>query len=198
MLTRKEFGRQVMHILIGLAMIALFYFDILSPFAVFLGIIVGAILSIICKRVKLPFFHFFLKHFERDEQMSSFPGKGTIFLFVGFLLSMQLFEKDIALAALMVLTLGDSFSHMFGARFGQIKNIFNGESKKLFEGTVAGTVAGFIGAAFFVPIPEAFLGASLAMIAEVVKIDFNEHTLDDNLVVPLVAGAAMMLVRIYL
>ena len=62
----------------------------------------------------------------------------------------------------------------------------------------AGTLAGFAGAVIFVPIPEAFLGSLVAMIAEVVKIDFNEKSLDDNLVVPLVAGTVMLLVRSYL
>ncbi len=198
MLTTKETGRQVMHILLGLSITTLFYYDIISPLAMLLGIICGILLSLISKRVKLPFFHFFLRHFERDEQMKSFPGKGMIFFFIGSLLVMQLFQKDIAVASLMVLTLGDSFSHLVGERFGQIKNIFNGKSKKLLEGTIAGTIFGFIGAAFFVPLPEAFLGSSAAMIAEVIKIDLNDHTLDDNLVVPLIAGTVMLLVKMYL
>ena len=123
-----------------------------------------------------------------------FPGRGTLFFVIGSLLVIQLFELKIALAAIMVLTLGDSVSHLFGAQFGQIKNIFNGKSRKLLEGTLAGTVAGFFGAMLFVPIPEAFLGSLGAMIAEVVQIDFNEKTLDDNMVVPLVAGTVMLIV----
>jgi dolichol kinase len=35
------------------------------------------------------------------------------------------------------------------------------------------------------------------MIAEVVKIDFNDTTLDDNLTVPLVAGTVILLVNAY-
>lgn len=130
--------------------------------------------------------------------MKKFPGKGVIFFFVGVLLSLQLFEKDIALASIMVLSLGDSVSHLIGKSFGRIKNIFNGDGKKLLEGTLAGTLAGFFGALVFVPFPEAFLGAFGAMIVEVVKIDFNDLTLDDNLVVPLVAGTIMFLLRTYL
>jgi len=117
-----------------------------------------------------------------------------IFFFVGVLLAIQLFDQNIALAAIMVLALGDSVSHIIGAQFGKLRNIFNIKSKKLFEGTVAGTIAGFIGAASFVPIPEAFLGSFAAMIAEVIQIDLNETTLDDNMIVPLVAGTVMLLV----
>ncbi|MBU0456584.1 MAG: diacylglycerol/polyprenol kinase family protein [Nanoarchaeota archaeon] len=195
MLSKQEMIRQIIHILVGLGVIVLFYFDILSSFAVFLLIIIGIIASFICKRTNLPFFSFFLKHFEREDMKKNFPGRGLIYYFVGILLVMRLFEKDIALAAIMILSLGDSVSHIVGERFGQIKNIFNGKSKKLLEGTLVGTFAGFIGAVFFVPIPEAFIGSLIAMIAEVVEIDFNKNTLDDNLIVPLVAGTAMFLVR---
>lgn len=194
MLSSLELKRQLMHILVGLVTITLIYFEILSPFAIFLLIIAGIMLSFLCKRVRIPIISTFLDHVEREEQRSTFPGKGTIFFFVGVLLSLQLFEQNIAYASIMVLTFGDSISHMFGAQFGKIRNIFNGKSKKLLEGTLAGTLAGFFGAVFFVPIPEAFLGSAAAMIAEVIKIDFNENTLDDNLVVPLVAGTVMVLV----
>ncbi len=195
MLTKPELGRQFLHLIIGIVTVLLIYFDILSSLAIFLLIIIGILASLLSKRIKLPFFSFFLQHFERENMRKKFPGKGAIFFFIGTLLALQLFEREIALASIMVLALGDSFSHIFGEWFGKIKNIFNGHSKKLMEGTLAGTLAGFIGALLFVPIPEAFLGSLAAMIAEVVKIDLNDHTLDDNLIVPLVAGTAMFLIR---
>jgi len=198
MLTQREIYRQILHIIIGLAVTLLYYYDIISPLAVLLGVIIGILSSLMSKRTKLPGFNFFLKHFERPEQAEKFPGKGLIFFFIGMLLVIQLFEKDIATAALMILTFGDSLSHLVGERFGQIKNIFNGHSKKLFEGTIAGTIFGFLGAAFFVSIPEAIVASFCAMVAEVIKIDFNDHTLDDNLVVPLVAGTVIFLMRMYL
>ena len=198
MLSQREIKRQIFHLFLGLALAFLYYIDLLSPLAVFLGIICGGLLSFISKRVEVPGFSFFLDHFERKEYRKKFPGRGMILYFVGVLLVMQLFTKDIALAAIMVLALGDSVSHLFGAKFGKIKNIISGDSKKLLEGTAAGTFAGFIGAALFVPIPEAFLGSLAAMIFEVFKIDFNAKTLDDNIIVPLIAGTVMFLVRMYL
>ncbi|HLC71924.1 MAG TPA: hypothetical protein VJI32_07995, partial [Candidatus Nanoarchaeia archaeon] len=153
MLSALELKRQLMHIFVGLVTIALIYYDILSPFSLLLLIITGIMLSFLCKRVQIPIISTFLDHVEREEQRRKFPGKGTIFFFIGVLLSLQLFERDIACASIMILTLGDSISHMFGAQFGKIKNIFNGKSQKLLEGTLAGTLAGFFGALFFVPIP---------------------------------------------
>ena len=193
MLSRKELARKCIHLAVGITASALFYFDILSPFSVFFLIIAGIMLSFIAKRMHIPLISTFLDFFERDDLRKTFPGKGTIFFFVGMLLVIKLFPKDIALASLMILTFGDSVSHIIGAEFGSIRNIFNGKSKKLLEGTLAGTLAGCVAAVLFVPFPQAFLGSLGAMIAEVVQIDFNEKTLDDNVVVPLVAGTVMVL-----
>ncbi len=195
MLSFLELKRQLLHIVVGVATVALLYYQILSSWAIFLLIIMGLLLSFLVKRIRLPIIGFFLEQVERPEQMKTFPGKGSIFFFIGVLLAVKLFERDIALAAIMVLTLGDSISHLFGAQFGSLRNIFNGNSPKLLEGTLMGTVMGFLGALLFVPYPEAIAGSAAAMVAEVVKIDFNEHTLDDNLVVPLVAGTVMLLIR---
>jgi dolichol kinase len=76
--------------------------------------------------------------------------------------------------------------------------MFNGKSRKLFEGTIAGTAAGIVGAVVFVPLSAAVVGSFLAMVAEVVEFDLNGKPLDDNLIVPLVAGTTMYLMRIYL
>jgi phytol kinase len=199
MVSRKEVGRQILHALVGVLLAATYYFDIISSLAVFLGIIIGILLSFISKRVdNIPIFSWFLKNYERDEERKTFPGKGLIFYFVGVLFVMQLFEKDIAIAAILILALGDSVSHIYGAKFGKLKNIFNGDGRKLLEGTLAGTVAGALGAMIFIPIPEAVLGSFAAMMFEVVKIDFNDKTLDDNIIVPLVAGTVIFLIRTYL
>lgn len=198
MLTKQEIYRQILHILTGLITVTLIYFEILSPWSILLMIIAGILASILSKRIWLPFFSFFLKHCERQETMKTFPGKGMIFFFIGTLLSIKLFDRDIALAAILILTFGDSISHLVGARIGKIKNIFNGDGKKLFEGTLAGSIVGFLTALIFVPFSEAFLGSFIAMIAEVIKIDLNNNQLDDNFVVPLVAGTVMFLIRTYL
>ena len=198
MLTKNEYLRQVFHILVGVATAITYYYNILSPLAVFIGIIAGGLASLLSKRVRLPGFSWFLERFEREEMRKTFPGRGLIFFFIGVLLCMQLFSKDIALAAIMILALGDSFSHIIGETLGSMNNFFNWKSRKLFEGTLAGFIFGFLGALIFVPYPEAFLASFAAMVAEVVEIDLNGKHLDDNLIVPLVAGTVILLVRTYL
>ncbi len=192
MLTQREFGRQIIHMLMGFVIVGLIYVEIFTPSILFLIVMLGFLLSFICKHTRIPIVSNFLDWFERDS--ATFPGKGMIFFFIGTLLVVKLFPKNIALASVMVLAMGDSWSHIIGARIGKMKNIFNGNSKKLFEGTVAGTLMGTFGALLFVPFPEAFLGAAGAMIAEVAEIHLNKNELDDNIVVPLVAGAVMLLV----
>lgn len=96
----------------------------------------------------------------------------------------------------MILALGDSISHIVGARYGETRNFF-GDKRKLVEGSVAGFLVGFLGAWLFVPFVEAVLGSLIAMMAEVMQIDLNNRQVDDNLIVPLVAGTVMLLVRFY-
>lgn len=198
MLSKKEFYRQIVHIFLGLIIISLAYLEILSSLSLFLLIIISVLCSLISKRGYVPFYSSFINWFERDNVKEKFPGKGLVFYLVGSLLVLQLFERNIALAAIMVLALGDSLSHIIGGKWGKLPNIFNGKSKKLFEGTLAGIATGFLGALIFVPFPEAFLGASAAMIAEVIQIDLNQRSLDDNVVIPLIAGTVMFLVRSYI
>jgi len=198
MLSYKELQRQLMHILVGLITVLLIKIEILTPLAIFLIIIIGILTSFISKRINLPIISTFLNYFEREEIKNKFPGKGVIFFFIGVLLVLQLFEQDIALASIMILTLGDSVSHIIGSKYGKLKNLFNKKGKKLYEGTIAGILAGFLGAILFVPVSEAFLASFTAMVAEVIKIDFNDQTLDDNLVVPLIAGTTIFLIRTYL
>lgn len=195
MLTQKEYLRQLLHLFSGLLTVLLIYFELFRPFTVFLLIIVGILASFICKRRRLPFFSSFLDLFERKENFA-FPGRGLIFFFIGVLLVLQLFPRPIALASIMILALGDSISHIVGARYGETRNFF-GDKRKLVEGSVAGFLVGFLGAWLFVPFVEAVLGSLIAMMAEVMQIDLNNRQVDDNLIVPLVAGTVMLLVRFY-
>lgn len=197
MIKSLEIRRQLFHLFLGAGIVLLYYFNLIDPLMVFVAVVLGGFICLLCKRIKVPIFDFFLRNFEREEQRKIFPGRGTLFFFVGVLLVMKLFEKDIALAAIMVLALGDSVSHLVGESLGKTKNVFNGKSKKLLEGTIAGVLGGFLGAIFFVPFPEAFLGSLGAMIAEVLEFEMNGKSIDDNLIVPLVAGTVMFLVGKY-
>ena len=111
---------------------------------------------------------------------------------------MQLFTKDVALAAITILTLGDSISHIIGRSFGKTRNFINGANKKLLEGTGVGILVAFVGAALFVSPLEALLASVVAMGAELAEVKLAEKVIDDNLLIPLVAGTVIMLMRLFL
>jgi dolichol kinase len=191
-----EVRRQSLHAIVGVTLALLYYFSIFGPWHIFITLIIGIIISIISKTKRIPFIGYCLDLFEREDERHNFPGKGVIFLFIGVLLSVELFAKDIAIATIMILALGDSISHVIGRQYGTIKNIFNGNSRKLMEGTFAGILLGFFGAWLFIHPVLAAAGSFSAMIAELVEMRFFGRVVDDNLLIPLVAGTVMHVIRL--
>lgn len=193
-----ELRRQIFHILFGLVVVYLIYFGIFTERIMFLIIIVGFLLSLISKYIRLPLVGWFLDNFERQENMKLFPGSGMLFFMIGALLSLKLFGENIALASIMILTVGDSVSHIIGSEFGATKNPLSNSGRKLLEGTLAGILVGFVAALVFVRPLEALLASIGAMIAEVVELDLNKRPVNDNIVVPVAAGTIIFLARKYL
>ncbi|MFH1682375.1 MAG: hypothetical protein ABIA37_01125, partial [Candidatus Woesearchaeota archaeon] len=187
--------RQLFHLCLGISLTLLYYFNLIDALMLFVVVVLGGFLCLLCKQIRIPILDWFLRNFEREDQRKIFPGRGTLFFFIGVLLAVKLFEKDIALAAIMILALGDSVSHVVGRYFGRIK-LFS--QTKMLEGTLAGVVAGFAGAVLFVPIIPAFLGSLAAMVLEAVQIELNGRAVDDNLFIPLIAGTVIYLVLLYL
>lgn len=187
-----ELRRQIFHICLGLAILFLFYYGILTPFRMLIIILVGVAISLISRKYKIPFVYWFLKTFERKKELEIFPGRGTIFFLVGCALAMRLFPFDVALAAIVILTLGDSISHLVGRYLGALKSPLS--KYKFLEGTAAGTLFAFAGAVFFVSPLEAFVASLIAMLAE----NIEKQPIDDNIIVPLVAGTVILLLRVYL
>ncbi|NQV09213.1 hypothetical protein HQ529_05155, partial [Candidatus Woesearchaeota archaeon] len=114
MINKLELRRQFFHMLLGLTAAVLIYFDIIETFFLIWLLVFGFIISALSLKRKIPVIHWFLERFERPEDMKVFPGKGALFAVFVILLSLLLFEKDIALAAIMILALGDSFGALIG------------------------------------------------------------------------------------
>lgn len=192
---RLEIRRQVFHILLGIITVGLIYFNILTPIIIFWVLVAGVVCSILCKRFNIPIISWLLRRYERKEYRNSFPGKGAIFFAAGVLLTLQLFRRDIALASIMILALGDSVSHIVGKNFGSTN--VNGNGKKKLEGTIAGVAAGFAGALLFVNPLYALVGSIGGLFVESLEFDLNKRAVDDNIIVPVVAGTLMVLVGVY-
>ena len=192
-----EFRRQIFHLFLGIIIVILLANGSINKEMILITAIVGTTLSYLSKKIKIPIIHNLLEIFERKEELKKFPGKGMIFYFVGVYLSLLLFTKEIAMASIMVLALGDSVSHLFGLHFGKIKHPLS--KTKFLEGTIAGFLAGFIGALVILSLSrwyEALLASLAAMIVEAIEIKIGAEQVDDNLIVPLVAGGVIWVIRL--
>ena len=193
-LTEFELNRQIFHMFLGLTIVLLLRYGFINNNTILILILTGFILSFLSTKIKIPVIYSLLQKFERNKDIKRFPGKGIIFYFIGAYLSLILFPKEIAMASIMILALGDSVSHLYGLHYGRIKHPLS--STKFFEGTIAGFVAGFIGALIFLPLLEAFLASLAAMAVEAIEIKIGAEQVDDNLIMPVAAGIAVLIIRI--
>lgn len=145
----------------------------------------------LAKRYNIPGINFFLIHFERKKDIEQFPGKGAFFLSLGIFTTSLFFNKSILLASTLILSLGDSLSHLVG-KHGNFSHPFN--KRKRVEGHLVGGLLGGIGALLFVPPFKAFLASFVAIFCE--GFYFGEKInwiLDDNLIVPVISGVIIAL-----
>jgi len=109
-----------------------------------------------------------------------------IFHALGIALSLLIFPTGIGYAAITVLALGDSSASLLGKRFGRMRIPFN--KGKSIEGSISGMVFAFLGALLFVDPITALVGAAAGILIEALPLP-----IDDNLLIPLAAGASMIL-----
>lgn len=193
MLNPLETRRQILHLIFGLIVSVFVYSGFLGVAELLSIVSAGIIISIISKKYKIPVIIWFLDKFERADAKAKFPGRGAIYFFAGALLSVLLFHKSVAAASVVILALGDSVAPLIG-QFGRIRHPFS--DAKFLEGMIAGIIAASIGASFFVNPVEAFAASVFAMIAEGIDINLFNEKVDDNLIVPVVAGAVITAVRL--
>ena len=192
--SKFEWSRQLFHIFLGIGIIALLVYDFIDKNKILIIVVIGLALSYLSTKIRIPVISQLLQKFEREEDIKKFPGKGIIFYFIGVYAALLLFPKDIAMASIMVLALGDSVSHLYGLHFGKTNHPLS--KTKFIEGTVAGIIFGFIGAFVFLPWHEAFTASLAAMAVEAIEIKIGAEQIDDNMIVPFVAGAAVWVVRL--
>jgi len=134
----------------------------------------------------------FTKYLNPLMRKSEINGRltGATWLFISSFITVLIFPMDIAVYALLIMTVSDAVAALVGLYFGKRK-IFN----KTFEGTLAGIIVG-ISLCFLVPtIPFmiAVIGVITGMSVELLPLRMN-----DNLSIPLVSGGIMHIARTYL
>lgn len=194
--TKKKFlfelRRKILHVVLGTLVIFSIIINFPVKWILFYMLLAGFIISMILLYWKIPLIWKTLSFFERPVYLKRFPGKGLLFFFSGCLFVLKLFPQNIALASIAILTFGDPISNIFGL-FGKIKHKKPFNKLKNIEGSIAGIIAGTIASSFFVGFLNAFIASFGAMLAEAISFKLGIENVDDNIIVPLVAGTILYL-----
>ncbi|KON32170.1 hypothetical protein AC478_01135 [miscellaneous Crenarchaeota group-1 archaeon SG8-32-3] len=110
-----------------------------------------------------------------------------LYFAVGILLTLLLFPAPISDAAIAIFALGDSTASLFGGLISKKPLPFN--KGKTLEGSIVGFFFAFLAGAFFISPALALIGAAVAMIIESLPLPVN-----DNILIPLGTGLALMLI----
>ncbi len=189
--SKKEIKRQTAHVLGGLFFAIGIYLDYFTPIALFSALLLIILIFSLSRKYKWPFFKWYFKNFERKQDQKHFPGRGMLFYFLGALVAVLLFEKKIAIASMLILGFGDAVSPFIGIKYGKIKHPFS--SSKFIEGHIVGAIIAGLAAMFFVPWQHAFIASFAAMFVEGIDVSLTHDTLNDNLVIPVIAGLVLTL-----
>jgi dolichol kinase len=185
----EELGRKAIH-LSFMAVVLAYYYGIPKPIVrdVLLAATVISIgielLRLHEPRVRSFFRQFFGGLTRRHEKRALL---GSTYMLIAALISVEVFSREIAVAALGMLVLGDTAAALVGKEWGRV-HLFG--SRKTLEGSLAFIAVSFVFSWAFVHLPwhVALVGSVVAAIFE-----FLPLPLDDNFAIPLSAGFAMKL-----
>jgi len=128
------------------------------------------------------FFSSMLRKHELERNLT-----GATWAFIGATISVFLFEKDIAVLALLFMSVGDTVAALIGQQYGKIKI-----GEKTIEGFAGGLVSCIFISIFFPSVTwiNRIAGSLIASLIELSPIP-----VDDNLMIPLISGGMMTLFR---
>jgi undecaprenyl-diphosphatase len=187
-----EFRRQSFHFVAGFMAVYLHWLGIFRWRIILVLLIGGMILSAISAKRNIPVISSILTYFDRPRDRK-FPGRGAFYLLLGIFLSIIIFPVKIAYASILILAVGDSLNHLFFDRAPKKLNLPWNRKKSLL-GLTLGIMAGTFAAQFFVPIYAALLASMVSLVVETFYIKLGNIFIDDNILVPLIAGAVLMVV----
>lgn len=114
--------------------------------------------------------------------------RGSIYFFIGILITLIIFHNNLAVAnaAILILLFGDSASTVVGRKYGKIRLPF--QNHKTLEGSLAFFIIGLVFALTQLPPIPSLFGVLAGTITEAYS------PIDDNLTVPVISGLVMGLV----
>lgn len=191
-IVQREFRRQAIHILVGFFVIITHGWLGERAIPLFLLIaLFGVALSWLVLNKKAPWLYKLLTFFERKKDLEEFPGRGPVYFFLGAAATLLFFPQDIAYAAILILSLGDSLNHYYN-RQKEFKTLPWNPNKN-WRGLMVGIIIGTLASSTLVPFGAAFLASFVSISMESMPIRIAHLYLNDNIFVPLVAGGILML-----
>jgi len=198
----NEFKRKATHLLALSIPIGYFFLPkplsllILTPFAL------GAIMIDIIRLRRLPLHSFLnrlLRPILREHESADFAGSS--YIFSASVLTILLFDKSVAVAAISFIILGDIAAALVGRRFGKTnigwragKSNALGNNKKSLEGSLSCLFMCLV-VAVLVPHLPLWVGLIGAVVAT--GVEGSTIPINDNFSVPLISGLIMhILLRI--
>lgn len=188
---RLEFRRQSFHFIFGFLIVFSHWIGALRIREILTLLIIGLIIIVLTTRGHLDFIKKMLEKFER-KRIYDFPGSGPFYFLLSVGISFVIFPVKIAYAAILILSVGDSLNHLIAKNRMPKKFNLPWNRRKSLLGVFLGIFAGFFAAQFFVPWWSAMLASSIAIFLETFEWRIGKIFIDDNLIIPLVAGLVMV------
>jgi|GEM_PF-587792 len=188
-----EFRRQSFHFACGFLCVFLHWAGALRLRFIAFILVSGLILSFAAQYKKIPILSEILALVDRPRD-DNFPGRGAFYFCLGVFLTIMIWQGDnihIAYASILILAVGDSLNHLFASQVTRFSLPWN--RRKNVVGIITGILMGTFAAQFFVPVMPALIASTLAITAETVPWRVGKFYLDDNILVPLVAGGVLWL-----
>ena len=134
----------------------------------------------------LPVVSAITRHAVSQAELYEFAA-APLFFALGILITLLLFPAPVNSAAIAIFALGDSAASLFGGLISRQPLPFN--KGKTLEGSLVGYFFAFLAGSFFISPVMALIGAAVAMTIECLPLPVN-----DNVLIPLCTGLALMLV----
>lgn len=187
---RNEVYRKLIHYAIAMIPICYFFFFDRTTILWILGVLTGSIIIGEILRMRFVFFRrlykLILGKVVRKNEDHTFTG--ATFSLLGTFITILIFEKYVAIFAVLVLALADSTAALVGRKLGRIPCL-----GKTVEGTGAFLLIAILLAMFIPELPRtgALLGALVATIVELLPSPMN-----DNIMIPLSAAITLSMVNL--
>lgn len=183
----KEFFRKSVHIM-SLSIVFIYYYMGKEFTLNFLTLVLCFVLLIdffrVEKELKIPIVWKLYRSKEKDKL------SGTSYFLIGSIIAISIFSKEVASAAILMTTFGDSAAALVGISYGKrwIKNL----PDRAWEGVISEFFVNLVIGYLF--LSNWIVALTMALVATIIETLI--YKLDDNLIIPLFSGLAGQLVLI--